>query len=399
MLENIEYIDNDMSNGMKFDIKLIKKELKKLNIPSHVYNPFYLPLESQHLYVLLSERQLGKTTNILLLGLCFNKLYGTTIHYVRQTEKMIAPKSIQDIFSTIIKYGYIEKLTEGEYNTVVYLHRRWYLALQKDGEIVKRAENHFMFDCSIEGAFDLKSSYNCPTGDFIIFDEFISNQYGVNEFVRWCDLVKTIINNRISPYIFMVANTINRHSPYFEELEISKEIQTLVTGHMEIYKSSLGTKVAVEIINSTQHTKTIKQKVNELFFNFRNPNLSAITGADTWSTDNYPHLLDNNPEKLKETGLYISYSGRLLKLDLVYSESLQSSILYVHKATKTYDDSVILVPYFIKDSNESYLLSNKKIRKFIEHYHTRNLVRFCTNYDGAIFSSFLQRWNMEKTSI
>lgn len=396
---DFEYIDNNPMLGIKYNIKEVRKLFKSLNIPKNVYSPDYLPLEKSHYFVLLSERQLGKTTNLLLYGMCFNWLYGTIIHYVRQSAEMIAPKSIQDIFSTIIKYGYIEKLTEGKYNTVVYLHRRWYLAKQQDGEIIERCDNHFMFDCSVDKAFDLKSSYNCPVADFIIFDEFISNFYTPNEFVRFCDLLKTLINNRISSYVFLVANTINRHSPYFAELEIEREILSLPQGILTEFTSSKGTKISVEIVQSTKHTKDIKTRVNELFFNFKNPNLSAITGGDVWSVDNYPHLPEDNPTKLGETKLYISISGLLLKLDIIYSNVLERKLMYIHRATKTHYDSTILVVKDPHTPNESYLLSNKKIKQFIKKYYDSDSIVFNNNTDGSIFSSFIQRCRIDKTTL
>lgn len=398
-MEHIKYIENNQSLGIDYDIKEIRKLYKSLNCPKEVYNPDYLPLEKNHYYVLLSERQLGKTTNLLLYGMCFNWKYGTIIHYVRQTADMIAPKSIQDIFSTIIKYDYISRLTEGKYNTVVYLHRRWYLAKQVEGEIVDRCENHFMFDCSVDKAFDLKSSYNCPVADFIIFDEFIGKYYTPNEFIRFCDLLKTLVNNRVSPYVFLIANTIDRHSPYFSEMEIEREILSLPQGVLTEFTSSRGTKICVEIIQSTKKTKSIKTRVNELFFNFKNPNLSAITGGDVWSVDNYPHLPEDNPEKISETGLYISISGLLLKIDLVYSETLDRSLLYIHRATRTHSDSTILVTRDIQSPNESYLLSNKKIKKFIKRYYDTDSIVFNNNTDGSTFSSFIRRCRSDETSL
>ena len=74
-----EYINNDKKLGLKYDFNLVKKEFKKLKIPKDVYNPSKLPLDAAKWYISMSPRGVGKTTNILLLGMVMNKLYGTEI--------------------------------------------------------------------------------------------------------------------------------------------------------------------------------------------------------------------------------------------------------------------------------------------------------------------------------
>ena len=104
-----------------------------------------------------------------------------------------------------------------------------------------------MMMLSIDKHLDYKSVYNCPTGDIIIFDEFIGNYYYRNEFVNFNDLLKTIIRERQSPIIVMLANVIEKNSQYFNELEIYDNIQRLHQGENEIITSERGTKIYVEI--------------------------------------------------------------------------------------------------------------------------------------------------------
>ena len=115
-----EYIDGKETNGLKYDFTLIRKEVKKLKIPQEFYNPIKCPFEKCKWFVNLSDRSTGKTTNWILLGMIMNKLYGTTIQYIRQTNDMITPRNSKNLFDTILSCGYVEKITEGEYNTIVY---------------------------------------------------------------------------------------------------------------------------------------------------------------------------------------------------------------------------------------------------------------------------------------
>ena len=75
-----EYIDGDRLNGLDYDFTAIKKEFKKLKIPADVYNPTHLPLQDCKWFITMSERARGKTTNLLLLGLCFrNGVFGLQV--------------------------------------------------------------------------------------------------------------------------------------------------------------------------------------------------------------------------------------------------------------------------------------------------------------------------------
>ena len=189
-----EFIDGKRNNGIIYDYSAIRKEFRKLKIPTEYYNPSKSPFDKCKWFINLSDRSTGKTTNWLLFGMTMNKLYGTVIQYVRQTNDMITPRNSKNLFDTILDNNYVSKLTEGKYNTIVYKAKRWYYAKSdENGEIVEQKNTHFMCMLSIDNAENYKSSYNAPYGDLIIFDEFIGKYYYRNEFVRFNDLLKTII--------------------------------------------------------------------------------------------------------------------------------------------------------------------------------------------------------------
>ena len=98
----MKYISDNPEYGIQYDWKKIRKEFAKLEIPQDVYDPTTAPLERAKYFVETSERNIGKTTNWLLLGMIMNDIYGTIIQYVRQTEAMIMPKALKDLFATIL---------------------------------------------------------------------------------------------------------------------------------------------------------------------------------------------------------------------------------------------------------------------------------------------------------
>lgn len=393
-MEKVQYINNNPEYGIKYDWNKIRKEYKKLNCPADVYNPFSAPITQAKLFVLMSERNVGKTTNWLLVGMIMAWHYGTVIQYVRQTETMIMPKSTQDLFSTILRYEYVSAITEGEYDTIFYKSRRYYFAKSDDaGRIVDVAPDPFMFCCCVEKAMDLKSSHNAPTGDLILFDEFIGKYYYQNEFVRFCDLAKTIIRGRHSPIFVFAANTINPHSTYYNELEIYDVVQRLHTGEHDIVTTSKGTKIYVEIIGTTVEKKRKTSIVNQLFFGFKNPLLASITGEDSWAINNYQHIPeiqeDEEQPEIVSRSLYIYHSNKYVRLDIVQHQTLGICI-YAHWATKTHNDSIILTDEMRFDRRYQYLLGRGKVENFVKKCLYENRIYYATNDIGAFVENYVK---------
>lgn len=378
----IKYIEDNKQLGIQYDFKAIKKEFKKLGIPNDVYNPLSLPLTQATYFMLLSERSTGKTTNLLLMGMIQHKMYGTIIHYLRSKETMVMNKNINDLFSTIRQFGYIEKLTEGKYNDVVYAARKWYyVKLSDTGEVIERSPNHFMFCMSIDKNEMYKSSYTCPVSDFIIFDEFISKYYPFNEFVYFMDLLKTLLRGRRSGKIFLLANTIDQHSEYFSEFEIYDEVQMLEYNSSEIYQTNLGTNIYVEFIADKKESES-KKLLNRLYFGFNNSKINSIVGGQ-WSTSTYPHI--ERGFEVKYRGIYIDYHDKLLSIDIVQYEDI-GLCLNVHRATRTYEDSIIYSLKEPQDRRYRYFMGKgDKLDKFLIMMIKSHKVRFQNNACGTIF--------------
>lgn len=381
-MEPIKYIDGIQENGIIYDFKKIIKEFKKLNVPKTVYDVTKLPLSAAKYFTLLSERSTGKTTNILLLGMIFHKMYGTKIQYIRKSENMIMNATINELFKTIREYDYIEKITEGRWNSLFYYARKWtYCNIDDDGKIVEKDSDHFMYCLSVDKRDYYKSSYNAPTGDFIVYDEFISERYHLNEFVHVEDLIKTIVRDRRSPLIFFLANTIDKHSEYFSEMEIYDDIQVMEVGTRDIITTEKGTKIYVELIQDAKE-QSKKKALNELFFGFKNPMISSITG-EGWAISSYPHI-ERNYRSIYH-GIYIEYHGKLLELELVEYEDV-GFYLNVHRATATYDDSIIYSNAERKDGRYRFHLGDgAPIDRFIDYCIINHRIRFQNNSCGTIF--------------
>ena len=104
-----------------YDYKKIEKDLQKLGVyPKGYWNPLYINIENNDLTMLLSERSLGKTTGILIYGIRMNVEYGIIIQYIREDKRHLNRTYVKDLFQTIIDCGYVEKLTNGKWNHIIY---------------------------------------------------------------------------------------------------------------------------------------------------------------------------------------------------------------------------------------------------------------------------------------
>ena len=338
----------------QWDWGLIRKEWKKLKMPKDVaYDPFHIPFAAKDrnrcgYYMMISKRGVGKTTSMILLGLILFKLYGVRIQYIRQSSDMLAPKFSQELMSTILACGYIEKLTEGRWNAAYYHANRWVFAKQdEDGHIIEKTSIHFMYTLSIDQSFTYKSNYNAPDWDFIIFDEFIGKRYTPNEFIYFLDILSTIIRKRSGCIICMLSNAIDEYSEYFDEFEINDEIRQMKKGDCRICTSSGGTRVYVELID--HHDKN-SARLNKEFFGFKNPRLYAITGAGEWNVPVCKHFdTEDETAELIDRTHYIQMGYNLACVELWQSEKY-GLFCRVHKATRVYDDSTIYTMDMIEDS-------------------------------------------------
>lgn len=402
----MKYIDNDPKKGILYDWKKIRKEYKKLKIPKEYYYPLKVQWENAGYCMALSDRARGKTSEVLILGGIMNKLYGTVIHYIRQDEKTITPYSMRDLFATLVECGYIEKLTEGLYHDVYYYGHKWYYCNYDDnGKRTETASEHFMICMHLGESDKRKSSYNCPRGDLIIFDEFIQlSGYGYSDFIRFSDLVSTIFRKRLCGCIYMLSNTIDLTSPWFDEFCIRDDINTMEQGESRLIESPLGTKVFVEILKAD--SSELSRSVNLRYFGFPNPKLAAITGKGTWATEMYPHIppvsyLDPATGEREERDIRVVYnklflrqSGKLLKLQLIMDE--RGLCVYVMPATRTYEDSFILTHGEITSPQEIFCFGQRgTLLETWWKLYKQNKWYFATNADGALIASYVRMCNQK----
>lgn len=391
------YIDGKKDLGIKYDWHLIRKELKKLDIPGMYYNPATAPLESVQWFVELSERAVGKTTGWLLLGLVMYQLYGTVTVYLRSRKDMVAPKNASSLYSVIIANDYVIKLTGGTYNALTYKFRKWYLChIDEDGNMDKIDSHYCCRVVSLDESMNLKSSFNEPTADLVIFDEAIPvdlRYENMQDFVLLVDVLSTIFRLRECGKIAVLANTINKYAMILHDLCIFERVSEMQLSESCTHVTDRGTKIYIELIGTPKAYRTKKQRWTKLFAGFDRPDLAAITGESTWAVKMYQHIpqrdSDAQQPKMLYCKLYIYDQNKYIRLDVMRDPEI-GICMYAHWATRTHKDSVILTTADMTDRRYLHGIGDTcRVGSVIKYMLHSNRMFFASNDVGAFFENYL----------
>lgn len=343
--------------------------------------------------MIYGERSNGKTTAVLRHGLIdyIKSGYKNQLAIVRRWEEDYKGKNGQQMFQSIIALGWVNDLTNGKYNSIYYYSQRWYLCHYNElGEKTAQEEEPFAMGFAITSEEHYKST-SYPKVKTILFDEFITRKYYLpEEFVKFQNLLSTIIRLRTDVTIFMCGNTINKFCPYFAEMGLSG-IKKQQKGTIDIYTYGDSTlKVAVEYSDFPS-----KKKESNKYFAFNNPKLQMITQGG-WEIDIYPHL----PQKYKPNNVqyifYIHFDGEYLQGNIIDIDAVM--FLYIHrKTTPIREDNERLVyqqnPDYRRNYRTNILKPYGKVDKYIKQLIDRKKVFYQDNEIGEIMNNYL-KWCM-----
>lgn len=388
--EEIKYLNGNVQDGIIVNWQKVFSYYKALKMPKGIYNPAKeLDPNSAEWFILISSRSTGKTTNLLIISIILFLMYGITTPYIRQRPDMTARQNIEKLFEVIRACGYIKDLTDGQYNNVYYFGHKMYLChIDEKGERNGRSEA-FLYALDLTQNEVYKSSLNMPTGDFCIFDEFISSTYANNEFIILCDLLKTILRDRLTGKIFLLANTTNYYNEYLRELYIQDEVLKVAEDEPFIKLTKKKTRIFVHLISNRNKQRA---KVNTLYFGFDNPKLASITGG-SWAVDSYPHFFRDDERELVAKDFYITYAGKILQLDLYISPKLGKHV-FVHDAIKINDKARrIYTIGEIDDRRQAYKFGDTKIDKILWRLYNANKWYYYNNDIGFTVDTYVNKAN------
>lgn len=386
----LKFIDNDPNLGVDYDWDLIAKTYKSLGVPPEYDITEILPLGNDALkwYIANSERSVGKTTNVLLVGMVMYALYGTVTQLIRHTIDKAS--YYETLFDTIVAYNqgqYIKKLTNGEYDSVKYHWKAFYYQRREKNGKYTRADDPFCVSLAADECYNLCSFYEAPRGDWIVLDECFNETNKPEEFVHFCHLVKTIVRERISDKIIVLGNNLDINNIWYRQLMIHNEVRKLRKGQSKIVKTSEGMPIFVAFMENRLPQK--RRVFNKLHFGFNNPQLNAITGNGNWNVKMYPQACMLKERERICRGIFFSYHDDLfLEAEFVNSKSGIYVLIHPSLESTSRQGDVLYTLLFPNADNELYFGHDKLSRKIIDFIRKKRVV-YADNETGDLFAKYI----------
>lgn len=347
--------------------------------------------------LIIGERSNGKTYSVIkkVIEAWFED--GLPSAYIRRYAEDITGGNLGMLFNPFIPL--IKKLSKGKYNNVVYRTNTFTLCyIDSGGKTVEKANTPILYTCAIS---NYERSKGADRGEikYFIFDEFMTRaSYLSNEFVKFTNVHSSFCRARTGVITYMIANTVNKFCPYFEEMGL-KDIEKMKQGEIYLYKyNDEKLTVAVEYCSSPEAKKDV-----QYYYAFENEALKMIKDG-SWEEGMYPHIPRNGFSVSQQTIIYrffLQFGDNLLvgelhsqrrefflffhrfgnsdynikDTDLVYTNQPTMNIYWLH----SFSD----VPVVYKDEKFLNLL------KIINRCMAYKKVYFATNSIGEIVRNFV----------
>ena len=117
-----------------------------------------------------------------------------------------------------------------------------------------------------------------------------------------------------------------------------------------------------------------------------------------WAFEAVPHIMPKSEQINRQciiNNLYLESGLELLKIELVYNDNIGTH-LEIHRASRTYDDSIILTLGDITSKKYRYGLGEGRLYKILAKYINSRKVLYSSNEVGSIFKDYLYRYKLDK---
>lgn len=384
----MQYINNDKTQGIAYEWKKIMQFYQKLHVPAEYDYSDILPFDKPYKWhLLLSTKSVGKTTQLLLIGLIMYKLYGTCIQLCR--HHLDNASYYDRLFSLINTFdgGRYMKTIFGNENYEIGYYGRYFHIYERDGmKRTKISSAPVAVALGTDDCYQLCSKYDAPTGDLIILDECFTNRNTPDEFINFVNLHKTIVRERLSDKIFVLGNTYDAGNIWFRQLTISKQIRTLKQGEQRVFETDAGMPIFCYYLTPRSPEK--RRIFNNLHYGFNNPLLNAVTGAGAWSTKIYPVItqLPNRTSVLRGIFLKI-YSDTYLECEILRSDFGLHLFVHPCRLSTALQSNMIFTNDFICAENEIFFGKDPVSSRILDFIRTQHVV-FSDNETGSLFEKF-----------
>ncbi len=338
-------------------------------------------------YVVFGERSNGKTYSALNYALEKYFKTGEQFAYLRRYGEDIRPKNLVNLFAGHVENGVIEKLSKDEWSGITYNNSKFFLTRRNEEDDIEKSKEPigFAFDLN---AVEHNKSISFPKITTVIFDEFMSRSgYLPNEWILFLNTLSTIIRHRDNVKIIMLGNTVNKVSPYFQEMGLV-HIKDQKQGTVDVYR--YGDTNLTVVCEYTESSSKKGGKASDVYFAFDNPELKMITSGE-WEIGIYPHLNIKIRPKDIVGNFFIEYDNELLHGEIVCNES--DIFIFIHQKTTPVknDDDVVYTTNSVEKWNYKMAMTKQrdKLSLFILDCVRKNKIFYSTNEVGEIFRNYI----------
>lgn len=346
-------------------------------------------------YLIIGERSNGKSYGALQEGLLRYYKTGKPFAYIRRWDEDLKPKYGDRLFLALENNGLIHLFTSGEWTNVIYKNRKYYFCRTNDKDELEIAKEPFCY-CFAVSQVEHSKSATLPAIDYIIFDEFIPMNPRAyidaeKEPQLFRHLLSTIVRQRDNITILMLANTIDLHSIYFQDMGL-KKVKDMKSGQIDVYTyPDPRLKVLVALTSGTSGGKP-----SDYLFAFDNPEAQMITGGEVWEMSFFNPLPKEFKYKPKDIlfSYFVDFDNETAMCDVV---SVNDSLfIYAHAKTtplRKPDEDIIFSlkadprPNWFRSFSECHLKSGAIIRSLI----AGNKIFYSNNSIGDLLENFLAR--------
>ena len=349
------------------------------------YNIDLLDKENALINIIWGERSNGKSYQV--------KHKKAVIPFIENKEKFILVRRLREEITTekIERYFAdidVPKLTNNEYNIIVYFRKELYLANYniETNKVVRGEKIGYVIALSTEQHY-AGASYLDVTN--VIFEEFMSRGvYLYNEPDKLMNLWNTIDRKRGIVKLWLVGNTISRVCPYLADWGLQEIIKNQEQGTIKTTFIDTGTededgnpitiKLAIEYCKSTGKTSFSIGKHKDML------------NKGSWQSDPQPHL----PKSIKEYNkLYmIGFQYKTFKFlgELLMDKQTRELAWFIYPYNKEFKNNILIFSDIIK-VNRMYQrdiyninFKNDKVQNLLYTFRESNIF-YSTDLAGTDF--------------
>lgn len=330
----------------------------------------------------IGEKSNGKSTAVQMVGCIIWWLYGAQSILLRTYDEDFKQGRAQGMFNGLPD-GFIDYLTKGKYNCVVYKNTKWWFAKRNEDDSYEYASEPF---CHRVHILNCGSSFQFPKIKLIFFDEFITKTGDYPSL--WEDfqtVLSTMIRLQMDVQIFMCGNTINAHSVFFKEMGLTN-IKKQKQGTIDVYQFGDSCLIACEYCGNAK----AKQN-NDVYWPFSNSASKMITSG-AWQLNVYPHCpCEYKPKDILFT-YFIIFEEQIYQCEIISTDDMDFTFIH-EKSTPIQNPDEDIIFQLEEDARPNYIKNIAKpvlaIHKNILRYWQMNKVFYQDNVVGDNIQAYI----------